>query len=114
MQHWLRGGHQDEKERIADLVRFGIDEAEARQYLAANEEPVQAVYAVWAQHEEVLTIFFLLKRKWRLHPFTGAPLGLDACQVESTLRLRRIPPRRWPELLDWLTVCEETVLAGRG
>lgn len=114
MQHWLRGGKEDEKERIADLVKFGIDETDAAAYIAAQGDPAPIMYAVWPQNEEALTVFFRLKRQWRLHPFNGTPVGLDHAAIPPTLRLMGIRSRCWPALFDRLGICENIVLAGRG
>lgn len=112
MQHWLRGGVEDESERIADLVKFGVSEAEARAFLGAQGEPAPAVFGVWAGNSEALELFFRLKRCWRLHPFSGKPLGLDWGQVESKVRLLRVAEDRWVELVGQMEVCEGVVLAG--
>lgn len=114
MRHWLRGGIEDEGERIADLVRFGVSETEARAFLTGQGKAAPAVFGVWAQNEEALGLFFRLKHCWRLHPFNGKPVGLDRGQIESTLRLMRVPAKRWPGLLDQLMVCEDAVLSGGG
>lgn len=110
MQHWLRGGVEDESERIADLVRFGVSDAEARAYLSANGEPAVGVFGVWSANSEALELFFRLKRCWRLHPFSGKPVGLDWGQVESKVRLLRVPVKRWVELVGRIEVCEGVVL----
>nr|MBL8412717.1 DUF1799 domain-containing protein [Dechloromonas sp.] len=113
MRHWLRGGKEDQQERIADLVRFGIDEADARRYLEEEGEVAAERFAVWPQNEEALTVFFRLKRQWRISPLSGRPLGLDHAAIPPTLRLMGIPSRRWPALFDSLALCEDTVLEER-
>ena len=113
MQHWLRGGVEDERERIADLMRFGVSEAEAKAFVS-DDAPRPAVFGVWAGNAEVLQVFFRLKRQWRLHPFNGKPVGLDHTAIPPTLQLMGIPRRKWPGLFDQLAVCENTVLEGRG
>lgn len=113
MRHWLRGGKEDEGERIADLMKFGVSEAEARDYLNAQGEPAPEVFGVWAANEEALGVFLRLKRQWRLHPFSGKPVGLDHVAIPATLRLMGIPAKRWPGIFSMLGVCEDVVLGGR-
>lgn len=113
MRHWLRGGAEDESERIADLMKFGVSEAEARDYVAAQGEAAPAVFGVWADNEEALAVFLRLKRQWRLHPFSGKPLGLDHAAIPSTLMLMGVPRKRWPGVFDRLAVCEDVALGGR-
>lgn len=110
MRHWLRGGIEDQAERIADLVKFGVDEAEARAYVMAEEKPEPAVFGVWPGNAEALAVFLRLKRQWRLHPFSGKALGLDHAAIPSTLMLMGIPRKRWPALFASLAVCEEEAL----
>ena len=110
MRHWLRGGVEDEGERLKDLLLFGVSEAEAKDYLAAQGEPAKAVFGVWLANEAALGLFFRLKRCWRLHPYSGKPVGLDWAQVESKLRLMRVPGKEWPGLHEGLEVCQEVVL----
>ena len=114
MQHWLRGGVEDESERIADLVKFGASEAEARAFLGAQGEPAAGCFGVWPGNSEALELFFRLKRCWRMNPFNNKPQGLDRCQVESTFRLLRVPVKRWAGLLERIEICEAVVLEGRG
>jgi len=113
VRHWQRGGKEDQKERISDLVRFGLDEADARRYLEEEDAVGTACFAVWPQNEEALTVFFRLKRQWRINPLSGRPLGLDHAAIPPTLRLMGIPSRRWPALFDSLALCEDTVLDGQ-
>lgn len=110
MRHWLRGGVEDEGERIADLVRFGVSEEAAREFVDSQGEPAPAVFGVWAANEEALGVFLRLKRQWRLHPFTGRPVGLDHAAIPPTLALLGIPRKRWPGLFERLAVCEDVAL----
>lgn len=110
MRHWLRGGVEDQAERIADLLKFGVDEAEARAWVMAQGEPAPAVFGVWPGNAEALAVFLRLKRQWRLHPFSGKALGLDHAAIPSTLTLMGIPRKRWPALFDSLELCEEVAL----
>jgi len=110
VRHWLRGGTEDEGERIGDLVRFGVSEAEALAFIDAQGEPAPVVFGVWPANEQVLTVFFRLKRQWRLHPISGAPVGLDHAAIPATLQLMGIAEAGWPALFAKLDGCAEVVL----
>jgi len=117
VRHWLRGGVEDEGERIADLVRFGVSEEEARAFVDAQGEPAPAVFGVWAENAEALTVFLRLRLQWRLHPITGTPVGLDHAAIPATLKLMGIKKKRRLGLFDKLMLCQDTALAeirGRG
>lgn len=114
MRHWRRGGKEDDSEQIADLVKLGASEADARAFVAGGADAGPVVFGVWPANNEALDLFFRLKRCWRLHPFSGKPVGLDRCQIESTFRLLRLPAKKWPALLGKIEVCEATVLEGGG
>lgn len=112
MRHWLRGGREDEAERLADLMRFGVSEAEARDYLNAQGDDTPAVFGVWPGNAQALGVFFRLKRQWRLHPFSGKPVGLDHAAIPPTLQMMGIAPEGWPMIFSMLGVCEDVVLGG--
>jgi hypothetical protein len=112
VRHWLRGGKADESERIADLVKFGIGEAAARAFVMGDEAAGPVTFGVWSANGEALGVFLRLKRQWRLHPFSGKPVGLDHVAIPATLRLMGIPPKRWPAIFSALGVCEDVVLGG--
>jgi len=111
VRHWLRGGVEDEGERIGDLVRFGVSEEDARAFVDAQGEPAPAVFGVWAENVEALTVFLKLRLQWRLHPITGAPVGLDHGAVPATLKLMGIGKKRRLRLFDRLMLCQDVALA---
>lgn len=110
MRHWLRGGKEDQSERIADLVKFGVSEAEALAFVSAQAAPVPAVFGVWRGNAEALEVFLRLKRQWRLLPFSGKAIGLDHAAIPPTLQLMGVPRKRWPAVFDALMLCEEAAL----
>lgn len=113
MRHWLRGGREDQSERLADLMKFGIAEGEAKAWLSTQEDPDEvAVFGVWAENAEALAVFLRLKRQWRLHQFSGKPMGLDHGAIPATLRLMGVSAKRWPVIFSRLGVCEDVVLGG--
>lgn len=113
MRHWLRGGKEDESERVADLMKFGVSEAEAREFVSGGEPAEAPEFGVWPMNCEALGVFLRLKRQWRLHPFNGRLVGLDHAAILPTLTMMGIPAERWPVIFSRLGVCEDVVL-GRG
>lgn len=114
MRHWLRGGKADESERVDDLMRFGVGEEEARRFVEEQGDPGPVTYRVWTRNAEALDVFLRLKRQWRLHPYSGRPVGLEHAAIPATLALMGIPRKRWPGLFDQLQDCEAVVLAEMG
>ena len=114
VRHWLRGGKADESERIGDLMRFGVSEEEARRFVEEQGEPGPVSYPVWPRNADALNVFLRLRRQWRLHPYSGRPLGLDHAAIPATLTLMGIPRKRWPALFDQLGACEGVVMEVAG
>ena len=69
---------------------------------------------MWPRNAEALKVFLRLCRQWRLHPYSGRPVGLDHAAIPATLALMGIPRKRWPVLFDQLSVCESVVLEAAG
>ncbi len=114
MRHWLRGGKEDDGERISDLIKFGVSEAEAREFVTGGEPAEAPAFGVWAANAEALGVFLRLKRQWRLHPFSGKPVGLDHAAIPPTLTMMGIAAERWPAIFSMLGVCEDVVLGVGG
>lgn len=111
MRHWLRGGKEDQAERIADLVKFGVSEAEAREFVGG--EVAEETFAVFPQNQQALGLFLRLKHCWRLHPFNCKPLGLDYGQMPAVMAMMGIRRKDWPWLFEQISVCERVVLDNR-
>lgn len=110
MRHWLRGAAGNDAEAEDDLKRFGAQPEQAREFIAAQDADDPPAYKVWPDAWEPLAVFLRLKRQWRLHPYSGAPIGLDNTAIPPTLDLMGIPRARWPALFDLLQTCEQAAL----
>lgn len=108
----MRGGRDDRREEIADLIRLGMNEAAARAVF--DEEDKGKPFGLWLSNIEAYNLFVRTWRRWRFSPMTGQRICMDLQQVESAIRLLRIPARRWPELLALMERCEAVALNPEG
>lgn len=90
-------------------------EEEVAEALAAwglvAEEPleVEETFALWPDCVETFSLFRALQTQWRAAGMGGAT-GLDYAGVESYMRIRQIPKKRRPELMDGLQTMEIATL----
>ena len=91
----------------ADLDALGISRADIEPDEAEDEDEA---FEVWPENWETVQVFVALGTCWRVDGFNGRWLGLDRTQIDSTLRLMRVPIARRREVFEDLLVMEAAAL----
>lgn len=105
----MRGGKEDQSDQLADLIRFGMDERDAKAMLAdSQDDEAQSEYGVWPCNWVVITIFVELRNKWAYFP-SGKPAGILPGALQEQLVLMRVKRSEWREISQKVTTCEDTV-----
>lgn len=96
---------------MAALVKVGVPEALARERVADRHDAAEkgarpdgelrVLRANWL----ALRVFLAQAKRWRHLPMGGLA-GLDATQIESTLRLMGVRRKEWPALFEQLLEME--------
>ena len=79
----MRGGRDDRREEIADLIRLGMNEAAARAVF--DEEDKGKPFGLWLSNIEAYNLFVRTWRRWRFSPMTGQRICMDLQQVVQRL-----------------------------
>lgn len=99
-----------EDQRVDDLVRLGVDPAEAQAWLDAQEmepEPEEHIaddeggddaapsgpFVVWPENWQVVELFMRLQTKWQWRP-DGRRDGICYLQAEAVMRLLKMKKQR--------------------
>lgn len=64
---------------------------------------------VWPENWPAVQLFAAVQTQWRVHGFTGRPLGLDYPAVEAAMRMLRIKDR--PATFERIRIMEAAALA---
>ena len=104
----MRGSVSND-EAIADLMRYGASEADARLFL--GEDATQAgPFLIWPCNAPAFSLFMALKTQWRHAPMGGL-LGLDYSAIPPLMDLRGIKKKRRSALFDQIQTLEMATLA---
>jgi len=103
----VRGSVSDDQ-AIADLMRYGVSEADARLWLG-EDATKPGPFLVWPCNVPAVSLFLDLKTQWRHAPLGGL-LGLDYSVVPSVMDLRCIKRKQRARLFDQLQTLEMATL----
>lgn len=89
-------------------MRFGVDEAQARAFVARNAPKPEPV-GVLAENWQAVEVFLALGQSWHYHPM-GPRLGLLRSEMVPTLMLMGIRRGAWPDVFQRLRVIEQAAM----
>jgi len=98
----VHGGVSDDQ-AIADLMRYGVSEADAKLWL--KEDAPAGPYLVWPCNAPALWLFLDLKTQWRHAPMGGL-LGLDYSAIPPVMDMRGVKRKQRGMLFDQLQTLE--------
>lgn len=113
---WARGGRDrtDDEAQVAALVKLGVPREDAvarvREQWDEKDRPDSGDFRVLPENWEAVCLFLALENRWVRNDWTGTRVGLAATEIEATMRMRGVPPRKRGGLLAKLEKMEAAAL----